>query len=320
MDLTGRSAIVTGGAGFIGSHLVDRLLEESLDRVVVVDNFFLGDERNLVEAVKHGDRLSVFRIDASNFSAMRDIVKSVNASVLFDLAVVPLPTSLEFPNWSSLTNVSITATACELARCGAIERLIHCSSSEVYGTAQYVPMNESHPLNAITPYAASKVGADKLVESYARTYGVRAVTVRPFNNYGPRQNAGSYAGIIPSIVQRVRHGLPIHIHGDGAQTRDFIFVRDTAEMLVRSATLDDTDGTVLNIASGVETPVKNLVSMILGLMQASDHPVIHVARRAGDVDRHCADTTKASTMFGAMPEPLNSAHLEETIAWYLAHF
>lgn len=309
--------IVTGGAGFIGSHLVDRLLDEPVDQVVVVDNFFLGDEHNLIDARKHEGRLSLVRMDASSTSAMRDVAEAVGASLLFDLAVVPLPTSLEFPHWSFRQNTEITAAACELARMGVIDRLVHCSSSEVYGSANYVPMDEGHPLGALTPYAASKVGADKLVESYVQTFGVNAVIVRPFNNYGPRQNARSYAGVIPSVTQRVRQGLPVQIHGDGEQTRDFMFVRDTADLLVRAAGLEEAEGHAVNIASGVETSINDIVSMVLTIMGRADHPIEHVVRRAGDVDRHWADTTLASKMLGDMPDPLNAAHLEETIAWYL---
>ena len=222
--LSGRRVLVTGGAGFIGSNLVDRLLVEGVDRVVVVDNFFLGTEANLVEARLLGN-VDVVRMDAANLAAMQDIASANQIDILFNLAVIPLPTSLTYPDWTIATNVSITTTACELARLGCIGRLIHCSSSEVYGSARYVPMDEEHPHDSITPYAASKSGADRVVDSYVKTFGIHASTVRPFNNFGPRQNSGLYAGIIPIVIQRVLTGTPIEIHGDGEQTRDFTFVR-----------------------------------------------------------------------------------------------
>ncbi len=307
---------MTGGAGFIGSHLVDRLIEESPSRVVVVDNFFLGNEANLDNARAAFPDVKVLRLDASNLAAMQDVVVAHEIETVFDLAVVPLPTSLEYPHWTMLTNIGITATFCEIARRGLIERLVHMSSSEAYGSGRYVPMDESHPDDAITPYAAAKAAEDHIIRSYVQTFGIDATVVRPFNNYGPRQNPGSYAGIIPIVVQRVEAGLPIEIHGDGEQTRDFTFVRDTADLTVTIHETPAAQGEEINVATGVGTSVNQLVSRMLEIMGAPDHPIMHTPERPGDVRRHQADATKLVKLVGRQPSVLSEQSLLETIEWY----
>ena len=219
--------------------------------------------------------------------------------------------------WTIETNVGIATTFCELARWGCIGTLVHCSSSEAYGTAQNVPMNEAHPQMAITPYAASKSAADQVVLSYWRTFGIDATVVRPFNNFGPRQNPGTYAGVIPIVVQRVRDGQPVEIHGDGTQTRDFLFVRATADALVRAYAEAATRGQVLNIATGHETSVNDLVTRLLGVMGAPDHPRVHTPPRPGDVRRHCGDIALARRLLGFDPPPIDDDQLRETVDWYL---
>jgi UDP-glucose 4-epimerase len=315
-NVRGKSVLVSGGAGFIGSHLVDRLIEDEPSRLTVVDNFFLGRAENLYDAQAKRPDLAVRRLDAADLAAMQDVVTEQDVDVVFDLAVVPLPTSLTYPVWTIQTNVGIVTTFCELARRGLIDTLVHCSSSEAYGTARQVPMDEDHPHDAITPYAASKSAADAIVTSYVKTFGIDATIVRPFNNFGPRQNLGSYAGIIPIIVQRVAEGLPIDIHGDGEQTRDFIFVRETAELIVRAYGSAETRGRVVNVATGVETSINELVTALLAVMEVPDHPVIHTEERPGDVRRHCADVTLATQLLKLDPHPLSDAQLRETVDYY----
>lgn len=308
--------LVTGGAGFIGSHLVDRLIEESPRKIVVVDNFFLGSESNLADARIAFPDLDVLRLDASDLAAMQDVVATHQIETVFDLAVVPLPTSLEYPHWTMLTNIGITATFCEIARRGLIERLVHMSSSEAYGSGRYVPMDEAHPDDAITPYAAAKASEDHIIRSYVQTFGIDATVVRPFNNYGPRQNPGSYAGIIPIVVQRVERGLPIEIHGDGEQTRDFTFVRDTADLTVTIHETPAARGEEINVATGVGTSVNHLVTRILEIMEKPDHLVIHTPERPGDVRRHQADARKLVELVGRQPSVLSEDALAETVEWY----
>lgn len=316
MSLKSKSILITGGAGFIGSHLVDRVIREDPARIVVVDNFFLGRAENLREAERLRSDVEVIRLDASDLAAMQDIVGSREIDTVFDLAVVPLPTSLEYPEWTVKTNVGIVSTFCEIARRGSIERLLHVSSSEAYGSARYVPMDEGHPHDAITPYAASKSAGDHIIASYIRTFGIDATVVRPFNNFGPRQNPGTYAGIIPIVVQRVLTGQPIEIHGDGEQTRDFCFVRDTAELIVALYDTPQAQGMEINLATGKETSINELVAHLLDALGAPDHPIVHTAERPGDVRRHAADTKRLQSLIGRTPEVLAPTAIAETVEWY----
>ncbi|MBO2988393.1 dTDP-glucose 4,6-dehydratase [Leucobacter tardus] len=316
MSIRSRSVLVTGGAGFIGSHLVDRLISEGAGKVVVVDNFFLGNEHNLDAAKAARPDLEVVRLDASNLSAMQDVVAKHQVETVFDLATIPLPTSLSYPHFTMQTNIGITSAFCEIARRGSIERLVHMSSSEAYGSGRYVPMDEEHPHDALTPYAAAKSAEDHILRSFVSTFGIDATIIRPFNNYGPRQNPGSYAGIIPIIVKRVRAGEPILIHGDGEQSRDFTFVRDTVDFAVAIHDDPACRGLELNVATGVGTSINTLVSRMLEIMGKPNHPVEHIAERPGDVRRHMADVTKLKTIIGRQPEVLNADALAETIDWY----
>jgi UDP-glucose 4-epimerase len=320
MSLRDRSVLVTGGAGFIGSHLVDRLVAESPRKIVVVDNFFLGSEANLIDARAACPELEVLRLDASNLAAMQDVVVEHEIETVFDLAVVPLPTSLKYPHLTMQTNIGITATFCEIARRGLIERLVHMSSSEAYGSGHYVPMDEAHPDDALTPYAAAKAAEDHIIRSYVRTFGIDATVVRPFNNYGPRQNPGSYAGIIPIVIQRVVRGLPIEIHGDGEQTRDFTFVRDTADLTVAIHETPAARGEEINVATGVGTSINDLVARILEFMNAPGHPITYTEGRPGDVRRHQADSSKLVDLVGRQPAVLSDEALLETVEWYRGQF
>lgn len=315
--LEGKSVLVTGGAGFIGSHLVDRIIAERPSKLVVIDNFFLGNESNLENAKEMFPDLQIIRLDASNLSAMQDVVSDFKTQVVFDLATIPLPTSLLYPNWTIVTNVGIASTFCELARDGLIDSLVHLSSSETYGSALYVPMDEKHPHNASTPYASSKSAADLIIQSYIKTFDIDATIIRPFNNFGPRQNPGSYAGIIPIVINNVSKGLPIHIFGDGQQTRDFIFVTSTADMIVRLYSEDICHRDVWNVASGIETSINDLVAKILGVMGQEDYEIIHLAGRLGDVRRHCADVTKTRSALNITPTGIADDQIRETIEWYL---
>ena len=315
MSLTGKRVLVTGGAGFIGSHLVERIARDRPAALVVVDNLFLGREENLADARKGYPGLIIHRQDAADYDAMTAILSADRIDVVFNLAIVPLPTSLVNPRWTVEQNVALATVSCELLRQGYYETLIHFSSSEAYGSASYVPMDEQHPPNPSTPYAASKLAGDHIVLAYRETYGIDAAILRPFNNYGPRQNAGAYAGLIPIVVGRALRGETIEIFGDGEQTRDFIFVRDTAEAAVRIYESPGSRGLVINIGSGHETSVNDLVNALLTALEV-EAEVIHADARPGDVRRHCAAMERAREIFGFNAQTPLGEGLRETVAWY----
>ncbi len=313
--LRGKNVLVTGGAGFIGSHLCERIAQDLPGRLVVVDNLFLGREENLSSARQSYPGLRLYRQDAADYDAMAAIVASEGIQVVFNLAIVPLPASLVNPRWTVDHNVALSTVAAELLRLGLYETLVHFSSSEAYGSANYVPMDEDHPCQPSTPYAASKLAGDYVVLSYRETYGIDATILRPFNNFGPRQNAGTYAGIIPIVVNRALRGEPIVIYGDGEQTRDFVFVRDTADAAVRMYESPATRGRVVNVASGAEVSMNRLVREILDALDI-DVPIIHEDARPGDVRRHCGATKLARELIGFEPRTDLTAGLIETVAWY----
>ena len=315
MGIAGKSVLVTGGAGFIGSHLVDRIIQGLPGNLVVLDNLFLGRGENLDQARNAFPRLKFYQEDAADYETMKRIITAEQVDVVFNLAVVPLPTSLERPRWTIDVNVAIATVACELIREACYKTLIHFSSSEVYGSAKHVPMDENHPLFPCTPYAASKAAGDHVVLSYVETFDIDAAIVRPFNNFGPRQNSGAYAGIIPIVITRALQGEPIVIYGDGEQTRDFIFVRETADAAVRVYEQPATRGQVINVATGRELPMNRLVREILAVLDI-EVPIIHDAPRPGDVRRHCGGVGLAQRLIDFQSNIVLADGLVETVNWY----
>lgn len=315
VKLEDKSIMVTGGAGFIGSHLVDRLIPENPSNLVVVDNFLLGKESNLQQAKTNYPGLKILCQDASDFEAMKQIMKDEVIQVVFNLAVIPLPASLDRPRWAYEENNNITLCLCELARNAYFDTLIHFSSSEAYGNCQYAPMDESHPLNPTTPYGASKAATDLLVLSYVNTFNIDAAILRPFNNYGPRQNEGNYAGVIPLTIKRILAGESPIIYGDGEQTRDYIYVTETADAAVKIFNHASTRGKVVNIASGGEVSINRLASLIAEYMDCGK-AIVYERERPGDVRRFIANINLAQDLINFKPRINLEEGIKQTIEWY----
>ncbi len=306
---------MTGGAGFIGSHLVDRIIKEEPENLVVVDNFFLGKQRNLKSAREKYPGLKIEYRDASDINVMRGILEMESIDVVFNLAVIPLLTSHDEPKMTWDVNVNTTMVLCELLRKSHYSTLIHFSSSEAYGTAEKIPMDEEHPLNPTTPYAASKAAGDHLVTSFHKTFGIDASIIRPFNNYGPRQNEGSYAGVIPITIKRIFRDLPPIVYGDGEQTRDYIFVANTAEAATDIYKHKNTRGKILNIAGGEEITVNKIITTIAELL-GCNKPFIYEPERLADVRRHRADISLAKKLIDFEPRISFEEGIKETVEWY----
>ena len=319
MNLINKSVAVTGGAGFIGSHLIDRLINEKPSNLVVIDNFLLGKEQNLSSAKRKYPKLKVYRQNATKMRQMEDLLRKESVDVVFNLAIVCLPECLTKPKSGYDTNVELTSVICDLARKGLYKTLVHFSSSEAYGTAENIPMMESHPLKPTTPYGASKIASDHLALSYVQTYGIEASIVRPFNAYGPRQNEKAYAGVIPVTVRRIFHNEAPIIYGDGLQTRDYTYVTDLADAAVRVCKEEETRGKILNIASGKETTIKDLVVKIAEMMH-SKKPVVYKEPRPGDVRRFFGSNIVARALIGYKPKIDLEEGLRLTIKWYAELF
>ncbi|MEM4489170.1 MAG: GDP-mannose 4,6-dehydratase [Desulfurococcaceae archaeon] len=314
------NVLVTGGAGFIGSNLTRKLVSVTSGNIIVIDNLSLkaiGGRQYGLELLNDMPKSKCKLIvgDASNFSLMKEIIKKENISIVFNLAILPLPLALKKPKYVFDKNVKIASTLAELLRREYYDTLVHFSSSEVYGSAKYVPMDENHPLEPSTAYGASKAAQDLLLLSYYITYGVDVRIIRPFNNIGPAQNDFSYSAVVPRTIKRILEGKPPEIFGDGLQTRDFIYVEDTCEAAIRMAKSSYLKGQVVNIASGRETKIKDLVAKICKIMGYTGR-IVYRPPRPGDIRRHCASIAKATELLQFKPKYSLEEALAKTIDFY----
>jgi len=314
-NLKNKSILVTGGAGFIGSHLVDALIEEKPSKIVVVDNFFLGKMENLFEAKKNFPKLKIIVQDATNFEAMKRIINRESIDVVFNLATKALEHSFVDPDDAYMVNVNLASVLLRLLHQKKYRTLIHCSSSEAYGTAQKIPINENHPLCPHTLYAAGKAAADLMVRSYYHTYKLDVAIARPFNTYGPRQNEGIYAAVIPITLRKITSDEPPIIYGDGNQTRDFIYVEDTTRGIIDTYKNEKTRGREINIAFGKEIKIKDLIHIIAKEMDYKGK-ILRRPARIADVRRHLAGTKLAKELIGFKPKYSFAEGMRKTIDWY----
>ena len=309
----GKTILVTGGAGFIGSHLVDRLLAEGAAHVAVIDNLFVGSEENLVEAMTTG-KVSFYRDDAELNTSLEYIFANHAIDVVFNCATKALNYSFLNPANAFDTNVQVVLNLLELQRRGAFKTLCHFSTSEVYGSAVYEPMDEAHPRNPTTTYAAGKAAADLALESYVRMFGVDAFIVRPFNNYGPRQNhKGMLAGVIPITAMRLLTGGVPEIHGEGTQSRDFIYVHDTIDAVLKLYAVLPSGETV-NISTDNQITINELIPLIC-THYGYTGMIVRKPGRHSDVLSHNASNAKVKTFIQYSLTPFERG-LAETLNWY----
>ena len=311
--LLGQGILVTGGAGFIGSHLVDRLLAEGAKEVVVIDNLFLGEEANLESALSSG-RCHFYRDDAEIASSLDYIFSRHAVTTVFNCATKALNYSFLNPANAFSTNVDVVLNLLEAQRRGVFRTLCHFSTSEVYGTAVYEPMDETHPRTPTTSYAAGKAAADLAVESYVRMFDLDAYIVRPFNNYGPRQNhRGELAGIIPITAARILSGAAPEIHGSGKQSREFIYVGDTVDAVLKLYAVM-APGDNINISTDNACSVEDLISRICTHYGYRGEILRREARKA-DVMCHIGSRAKLKSLIEYRLTPLDQG-LGDTLDWY----
>lgn len=314
-SILNKNVLVTGGAGFIGSHLCDELLAKGAAKVVCLDNFFLGKIENLTMAIKH-DNFILYRDDARNFGVVQAILEKENIEVIYNLATIALNYSFFNPFDAYMVNVEIANTLLELLKIGAYKTLIHTSSSEAYGTAQYSPMDENHPTNPTTPYAAGKAAADLMIHSFSKVLDLDITIIRPFNNYGPRQNAvGSLSAIIPATAKRIKEGGKPIVEGDGEQTRDFIYVSDTVRGLILAYEKVESRGKIINLGSGKDISINTLLDGICTYYGYQGEYERRPARTS-DVRNLCACSKLANSVLNFEPEISFEQGIKITLDWY----
>ncbi|MGV8059400.1 MAG: NAD-dependent epimerase/dehydratase family protein [Smithellaceae bacterium] len=313
--IAGSSIMVTGGAGFIGSHLVDKLIAGGAKQVIIIDNMFLGNETNLTDAIQKGAVL--YKDDAELDSSLKYIFDRHPIDIVFNAATKALNYSFVNPSNAFDTNVKVILNLLELQREEAFKTLCHFSTSEVYGTAVYAPMDEKHPVNPTTTYAAGKAAADIALQSYVRMFDLDAFIVRPFNNYGPRQNYKGYlAGVIPITAWRIINGMVPEIHGTGRQTRDFIYVSDTVDAIIKLYGKMFA-GDSVNIATDGQLAIKDVIAKVAQGMGYKGE-ILYKEARKSDVQCHNASNTKVKSMIEFSLTPFD-AGLQETLDWYRKH-
>jgi NAD dependent epimerase/dehydratase len=312
----GKSVLVTGAGGFIASHLVERLLrEEALVRAFVRYNS--RDEVGFLEEVKGREGVEIFAGDLRNMGAVERAVEGME--MVFHLgAVISIPYSYVNPVEVVESNVIGTLNVLMACRKWGVERVMHTSTSEVYGTARVVPIDESHPLQGQSPYSASKIGADKLAESFWDAYSIPVVTVRPFNTYGPRQSARA---VIPTIVSQALSREVVHL-GNLEARRDFTYVDDTVEGFMMAAKAEGIEGAVVNLGTGEDISVREVAETIIALTGRKVRIEVEEERKRperSEVMRLLSDNRLAREKLGWRPEVSLEQGLRRTIDWVAGH-
>lgn len=303
-------ALVTGGAGFIGSHLVRHLLKNNWN-VRVLDNFTSGRRENL-----NGINLNfeVVEGDIRDERIVNDVVKGVDV-IFHEAAFVSVTHSMQLPGECFDVNVRGTENLLQAGRESGVSKMVLASSAAVYGDNDAIPLKEDLPTCPLSPYAASKNVNEIIAGMFTRAYEFDVTSLRYFNAYGPRQNPDSqYAAAIPTFIKRCLEGKPITIYGDGGQTRDLVFVEDVVKANLLAVENNSAPGGVFNICSGQETRLLDLIEEILALFPNAPSP-IYSEPRQGDIYRSAGDPTRAQKNLGFIPQTLLSDGLKATVEW-----
>jgi dTDP-glucose 4,6-dehydratase len=316
-----KTFLVTGGAGFIGSNFVHYLYRKYPDcQILVLDLLtYAGSVDNLPTNFQGADgRIEFWYGDVRNAALVDSLVR--RADVVVHFAAETHVTRSIFDNYhffeTDVLGTQVVSNA--ILRSERASRFVHISTSEVYGTAEAALMDEQHPLMPLSPYAAAKAGADRLVYSYWATYELPAVIVRPFNNYGPRQHLEK---AVPRFVTSCILDEPLRVHGDGSAARDWIFVEDTCEAIdcVVHCDAKSVIGEVINIGTGTSLTVAEIAQEVVRKMNKPERLITYIGDRPGQVFRHTADASKARRLLGWTPKTGFDEGLAKTIEWYQAN-
>ena len=310
-----KKALVTGADGFIGSHLTELLLEKGYEvRALAQYNSF--NNWGWLEKIPTNSKLNIITGDVRDTHFCKEIVKGED--IIFHLAaLIAIPYSYLAPDSYIDTNVKGTLNICQAAKENGNIRIIHASTSEVSGTARYVPIDEEHPLQAQSPYSASKIGADAIAMSFYHAFELPLTVARPFNTYGPRQSARA---VIPTIITQIASGIKEIKIGDLTPTRDFSYVKDTCRAIVQLAECDNAIGETVNIGSNYEIRIGKTRDLIKELMQSDVKFTSEIQRirpKRSEVYRLWCDNSKINKLTGFIPEYNIEQGLKETIEWFM---
>lgn len=310
-------SLVTGGAGFIGSHVTERLLAEGHD-VRVVDDFSSGRRENL-EFTAKGPRWGRLEVAPGDITRVEFVIEAMTGvDFVFHQAAIPsVPRSVADPAATNEANVTGTLNLLVAARDAGVKRFIYASSSSVYGESPTLPKVESMPTDPLSPYAISKLAAEQYARAFHRLYGLSTIGMRYFNVFGPRQDPTSeYAAVVPKFITSMARGEPPIIFGDGLQTRDFTYVSNAVEANLRASTCDAAaSGETFNVALGTRVSLLDLVGAINRIL-GSDLPPRHAESRPGDVKHSLADIEAAREKIGYRPAVSFEEGLAKTVAWF----
>jgi nucleoside-diphosphate-sugar epimerase len=300
--------VVTGGAGFIGSHLSEALVARG-DKVRVVDSLITGHTRNLREGVEF------VQGDLADLDVAKRGIEGADY-VLHQAAIPSVPRSVQDPITSNRANIDATLNVLVAARDAKVKRLVYAASSSAYGNAAALPKREDMPTGPLSPYALQKLVGEDYLKLFTSLYGLETVSIRYFNVFGPRQDPGSpYSGVISLFITALLAGKGPKIYGDGGQTRDFTYVANVVDGVLRACTADGASGQVINVATGGRISLNELFSTLKKIVGASVEPE-YLAERAGDVRDSQADITKARQILGYAPVVTFEEGLRRTVDWY----
>ena len=306
--------LITGGAGFIGSHLCEKYTKEG-HTVLCLDNFMSGNLMNIRHLLDYRN-FKLIKGDIRDFDFLERVMRDVD--VVFHLAAqIHVDRSYIEPRLTYEINVMGTQNILEAARIYDTKKVIHASTSEVYGSARYVPIDEKHPLDAPHPYGTSKVAADRMCHAYIQTYGMNISILRLFNIFGPRQRDLGYGGVISIFTRRVLGNTPPIIYGDGRQTRDYTYIDDAIKAYDLASNHNEPITEPINFGSGRELAILDLANVIIDLCGKKENiKPVNVEPRIGEVKRLIADATKAKNLLGWESKVSLEEGLVRFIQWY----
>jgi nucleoside-diphosphate-sugar epimerase len=304
------SYLVTGGAGFIGSHLVEELVRRG-ERVRVVDSFITGKRENLA----HVSGVELVEGDLADFSVAQRAVAGIDF-VLHQAAIPSVPRSVQDPITSNRANIDASLNVLVAARDARVKRLVYAGSSSAYGNTPTLPKVETMGTAPLSPYALQKLVAEQYGQMFTHLYGLETVTIRYFNVFGPRQDPSSpYSGVISLFIRALIERKQPTIYGDGEQTRDFTYVANVVDGVLKACAAPAASGEVINVATGGRISLNELFRALKGLTGAAVEP-IYAETRAGDVRDSQADIGKARRLLGYEPTVTFEQGLEKTVAWF----